>query len=168
MERAWIPLRVELRATEEEILARLIDTEYDPEEVVYIQDESPNDQMMPLNGGSGRILEADWGAEHIRLKVAADTTSLIAISEIFYPEGWVARLEGEPIPIYNVNAILRGVIVPVGTHELTMDFEPKDVRLGRWISNLCLLVIGLGFIPGAVTRLRPMLPTRRGTASNRG
>ncbi len=167
MERAWFPRRVEVRATENEILARLINTQYDPEEVVYIQDESPDGQMMPLSGGSGRILEADWGAEHIRLKVEADTTSLIAISEIFYPEGWVARLEGVTIPIYNVNTILRGVIVPAGTHELTMDFEPNDVRQGRWISNLCLLVIGLGFIPGAVTRLRPRLLTRKTTAPDK-
>lgn len=166
MERVWFPRRVEVRSTENEILARLIDSQYNPEEVVYIQDESPEEQMVPLSGGSGRILEADWGAEHIRLRVEADATSLVVISEIFYPEGWVARLEGEPTPIYNVNTILRGVIVPAGTHELTMDFEPKDVRLGRWISNLCLLVIGLGFIPGAVTRLRPLLPTRKAALSD--
>jgi uncharacterized membrane protein YfhO len=66
-------------------------------------------------------------------------------------------MDGEPVPIYEVNTILRGIMVPSGTHEITMDFEPADVRLGRWISNLSLLLIVLGFIPAAVILVRSRL-----------
>ena len=76
------------------------------------------------------------------------------MSEIYYPAGWVARVDGKETPIYPVNTILRGVMVPAGSHTVTLDFEPADLRYGRWISRLALLLIILGFMPAAIIRFR--------------
>jgi uncharacterized membrane protein YfhO len=88
------------------------------------------------------------------LEVATEQPALLVVSEIYYPAGWVARIDGGETPIYPVNTILRGVMVPPGRHTVTLDFEPADLRLGRWISRLALLAVILGFIPAAITRFR--------------
>ncbi|UCH62341.1 MAG: YfhO family protein [Fidelibacterota bacterium] len=155
LDRAWFPRRIEIKTTVEEIFGLLRDPGYDPEEVVYIFQADITDTLaVPLAGGSGRILEAAWQADRLRLKVETDKRAFLVLSEIYYPEGWLARVDGESTPIYEVNTILRGIVVPTGTHEIAIDFEPADVRLGRIISNLSLLLIMLGFIPAAVILVR--------------
>ena len=159
LDRAWFPRRVEYRATAEEIFELLRSPGYDPEEEVYLlQADSTDTPAVPPAGGSGRVLEATWQADHLRLKAEADAPAFLVLSEVYYPEGWRALVDGKPVPIHEVNTILRGVMIPAGTHEITMDFEPMDVRLGRLISNLSLLLIVLGFIPAAVSVIRSRLP----------
>jgi len=161
------PRRVEYKATAEEIFELLRNPGYNPEEVVYILQADMTDTLAvpPASpvataraGGSGRVLEAAWQADPLGLKVETDAPTFLVLSEIYYPEGWLARVDGKPAPIREVNTVLRGIMVPAGTHEITMDFEPADVRLGRLISNLSLLLIVLGFIPAAVSIMRSRLP----------
>ncbi|MBA7630325.1 MAG: YfhO family protein [Calditrichaeota bacterium] len=172
LERAWFPRRIEVKTTVEETFELLRNPGYDPEEVVYIIQADVTDTLAvpPASpglaegatpglataraGGSGRVLEAAWQADHLRLKVETDAPAFLVVSEIYYPEGWLARVDGKPAPIHEVNTILRGIMVLAGTHEITMDFEPADVRLGRLISSLSLLLIVLGFIPAAVILVR--------------
>ncbi len=123
----------------------------------FFRADSTDTLTVPPAGGSGRVLEAAWQADHLRLKVEADAPAFLVLSEVYYPKGWRALVDGEPAPIHEVNTILRGVMIPAGTHEIAMDFEPADVRLGRLISNLSLLLIVLGFIPAAVSMMRSRL-----------
>jgi len=159
LDRAWFPRRVEYKAIAEEIFELLRNPGYNPEEVVYIIQADVTDTLtVPPAGGAGRVLEAAWQADHLRLKVETDAPAFLVLSEVYYPEGWLARVDGKPAPIREVNTFLRGIMVPAGTHEITMDFEPADVRLGRLISSLSLLLIVLGFIPAAASIMRSRLP----------
>ncbi|MFB0516679.1 MAG: YfhO family protein [Candidatus Neomarinimicrobiota bacterium] len=151
-DRAWFPRRVEVAATAEEIFARLLDPGYDPREVVYVYQADSLATIPP--GGTGRVLEASWQADHLRLRVEAAGPAFLVLSEVYYPEGWWAHVDGEAVPIHEVNTILRGLEVPAGRHEITMDFEPADYRLGRLISRICLLLIVLGFIPAGIEKVR--------------
>ena len=124
---------------------------YDPSAVVYLSNYEGADSLI---GGSGRVLESAWQPDHIRLEVATDQPALLVVSEIYYPAGWVARVDGGETPIFQVNTILRGVMVPAGRHTVTLEFDPADLRYGRWISRLALLAIILGFMPAAIIRFR--------------
>lgn len=74
---------------------------------------------------------------------------LAVFSEMYYPHGWQAYLDGNPVPHYKVNYMLRAVVVPPGKHEITFLFEPKVVRNGTlamasgWV--LFILMMGLLF-----------------------
>ncbi len=152
LERAWFPGEVAVATAEQEIIEQLMKPSYDPSAVVYIPEEYRADS---LSGGGGRVLESAWQPDHIRLEVETGQPALLVVSEIYYPAGWVARIDGGETPIYPMNTILRGVMVPPGRHTVTLDFEPADLRWGRWISRLALLAVILGFIPAAITRFRP-------------
>ena len=70
-------------------------------------------------------------------------------SEIYYPYGWKAYVDGQEIEHFKANYVLRAAVLPKGEHELVFKFEPEVVQKGSIItlaSGVILLVlISLGF-----------------------
>ena len=151
MSRAWFPGQLQVAVHADSILARLKATDYDPQAVVYTLDGRPG-AVTP--GGQGVIASQSWSPSHIALTLEVQREGLLVLSEIYYPGGWVARLGGDRLPIIEVNTILRGVVVPRGSHQLTLDFEPQDVRVGMMISRVALLLILSAFAPALYARAR--------------
>ena len=149
--RAWFPQEVELLNDVDTILARLMATDYDPQSIVYLMDNPTGDSVA---GGQGDITVASWSPSHISLNLKVERAGLLTLSEIYYPEGWVARINGEEALIHEVNTVLRGVVVPSGSVQLTLDFEPEDVRLGLLISRSALLLLLLAFAPSLYSRYK--------------
>ena len=73
----------------------------------------------------------------------------VVFSENYYKNGWQANIDGKPTPIYKVNYSLRGIKVPGGKHQITMQFIPKVVEKGGNISLISyILFIILTFAGG--------------------
>ncbi|REH50521.1 membrane protein YfhO [Tenacibaculum gallaicum] len=69
-------------------------------------------------------------------------------SEIYYKDGWKAYIDGESVPYYRVNYILRGLNVPVGKHIITFKYEPTVIKTGSLLSMFCyvlLLIVPIGW-----------------------
>ena len=90
-------------------------------------------------------------------------------SEVYYPQGWVARLEDGtelPVELYGggsdeMGAVAAGVLrcidLPAGEHRLTMSFEPRSYARGEAISRACsilLILLVLGAAAGTIWRRR--------------
>jgi uncharacterized membrane protein YfhO len=60
---------------------------------------------------------------------------LLVLSEIYYPAGWNAHVDGTPAEIHRTNYILRSVVVPSGSHEVVFKFEPTFYDIGYTLSN---------------------------------
>ncbi len=58
----------------------------------------------------------------------------VVFSEIYYPKGWVCRIDGNEVETARVNYILRGAMVPAGTHTVEWSFEPEVWEKGTTIS----------------------------------
>jgi hypothetical protein len=72
-------------------------------------------------------------------------------SENYYKHGWQVTIDGQEVPHYNVNYILRGLEVPNGNHTIVFEFDPEVVRNGSSIalmsSILFLILMGIfGFL----------------------
>ena len=64
-------------------------------------------------------------------------------SEIYYPEGWNAYIDGEPAEHFRVNYVLRAMIIPEGRHEIVFRFEPRSYEVGNIVSLAGSLVLFL-------------------------
>jgi uncharacterized membrane protein YfhO len=55
-------------------------------------------------------------------------------SEIYYPKGWDAYIDGNLTPHTCVNYVLRGMEIPAGKHKVEFKFEPKAYKTGNTIA----------------------------------
>ena len=63
-------------------------------------------------------------------------------SEMYYPHGWKATIDGKETPIYRVDYTLRGISVPTGKHEIRFAFDPKVVKTGSRLGLVgCILLL---------------------------
>jgi len=82
-------------------------------------------------------LKEDQGSR-VGVRVNVSCPSMIVVSDTYFP-GWIAYVDGARAPIYEVNAAMRGVIVPAGAHSLTMRYRPASVYAGAALSLIGIL-----------------------------
>ncbi len=72
---------------------------------------------------------------------------IAVFSEVFYPKGWHAFIDGKEVTILRANYILRALEVPAGKHTIEFKFEPKPYTVGNNItmaSGWVLLMVVIG------------------------
>lgn len=70
---------------------------------------------------------------------------IAVFSEIYYPDGWHATIDGKPAEIGRADYILRTMYIPAGKHTVEMRFDPQSLHVTERIAYgaLALLVIGV-------------------------
>jgi hypothetical protein len=78
------------------------------------------------------------------VKYTSENTNkgLAVFSEIYYPKGWIATIDGKEAPIFRTNYTLRGLEIPAGKHTIEFKFEPQVIKTGGTI----VLMSGLGML----------------------
>ena len=61
-------------------------------------------------------------------------------SEIYYPHGWEAFIDGKKSPIYEVNYTLRALEIPAGQHSIEFIFNPQIIKIGSNISLITSII----------------------------
>lgn len=82
----------------------------------------------------------------IELKTTRKTAGFLVLSEIYYPAGWKAFIDGKHVPIIKTNYVLRGLSVPAGNHTITLTFNPSTYTIGTtvaWIATILIYLIGI-------------------------
>ncbi len=134
-ERLFFAKNIEL-VNEVQVVDKLKLASFNPIETAYVINDVGDIQFD--KNAHAEILQ--WEPDKITFKTTASSPQLLIMSEIFYPEGW--EIVGDQnIEIIQVNSILRGMIIPSGTHQFTMAFNPNDVQYGSIITWLSLLFI---------------------------
>lgn len=92
----------------------------------------------------GKISMVSYQPNHLVYESEAKNKEFAVFSEIYYPKGWNAYVDGNPAPYTCVDYVLRGMEVPAGRHKIEFKFEPAIYRTGNTISLVgSLVTIGL-------------------------
>jgi len=82
-------------------------------------------------------------SSHLTYNYNALSNQLIVFSEIYYPSGWEVFVDGEKSNFFDVNYLLRGMLIPKGKHKIDFYFSPKIVNTGI---NIRIITIIITFI----------------------
>ena len=101
------------------------------------------------------IVLTSYAPNELRYHYTASADRLAVFSEIYYPDGWKAEVDGVPVDVLRADWTLRAAQLPAGTHDLVMRFEPASYRIGANVSRassivlILLLLLSLGglFLP---------------------
>ena len=89
-------------------------------------------------------------SNYLKYKTNNSGDGFAVFSEIYYPKGWTAYIDGTVVPHYRVNYLLRGMEVEKGEHIIEFKFDPKIIKTSSSISLagsliFLLIVSSLGF-----------------------
>lgn len=101
--------------------------------------------------------------DYIEYETNAASNQFAVLSEIYYPHGWKAFVDGKETPIARVNYALRGISVPAGKHKIELRFEPESIKKGDNISLIIGIISWIVLITGLGWEIRNRLKTAKET-----
>ncbi len=106
-------------------------------------------KQSPVRDSSAYIKLKENLNDKILYNFHSTTPQFAVFSEVYYPRGWNAFIDGQKADYLKTDYVLRGMYVPAGNHEIEFRFEPKSFTEGRMISIIANLLVML-IIVGAV------------------
>jgi len=141
---AWAVEKIKVVPTADALLESMKTTDFSSQALVL---ENSFPEEIPLKYQQDSLTTVNLVEEapdHLVYQVQADSEQFIVFSEMYYPQGWRATVNGLQTPIVNVNYVLRGLKVPAGNSTVEFRFEPEVVVLGtaiRWGSLILFLLL---------------------------
>ncbi|MEJ5245028.1 MAG: YfhO family protein [Bacteroidota bacterium] len=130
-----------------DILNKIKDGAFDPRKVAFLEKELPN--KLSKNPENSIVKIKNYQNEYIKIETENSSDNLLVLSEIYYPAGWKAYIDGKETEILKTNYALRSVFVPAGKHTIEMKFESPAFEKGKLISTslniVVVILLGLGF-----------------------
>ena len=99
-----------------------------------------------------------------RLTYHVDTKAggVAVMSEVYFPWGWKATIDGQPAEIGRVNYVLRAVKVPAGSHTIEMVFDPESLHTTTTAAYIAIILIYLALIASVALPLAKSLRKKDG------
>ena len=95
------------------------------------------------------LIQKEYKPNHLTYSLKNVSSDHLAVfSEIFYEKGWNAYIDGEKVPHFRANYVLRAIMVPKGTTKIEFKFKPSSYSTGEsvaYASSIILLLL-LGFV----------------------
>ena len=103
-----------------------------------------------FDSGEGSVELVSYAPNCLRYEYTSPVEQKLTFSEVWYPAGWVLRLEdGSELEMSLSDEVLRSAVVPAGKHSLEMRFEPASYARGAALSRACsilLILLALGSV----------------------
>ena len=100
--------------------------------------------VQPQWDSASTIKITKFDNDAIQYEATCNGPQFAVFSEVYYPVGWNAYVDGKKTDYSNVNYILRGLSLPTGKHVVKFVFEPASVKSGTsimFISSILILLI---------------------------
>lgn len=133
---AWIVSSVNVvDSTNQEIMALYPEKGFDPGNVAVVNKEFKKQvEGVTAKDPNSSIIQTSYKPNELLYSFESSKDELVVFSEIYYPGGWQAYVDGKPMDHFRVNYLLRGMKVPAGKHEIKFEYKKKSFEVGSTIS----------------------------------
>jgi len=146
---AWLVKQVVIAANADEEMKKLgeIDTK-----TTLVADKKFADQInqQPVADSTASIALTSYKPNHLVYEFSSKTDQVAVFSEIYYDKGWNAYINGEEVPYFRANFLLRAMNLKAGNYRIEFKFEPASYSTGNTLalisSILLLAAIVLYFV----------------------
>lgn len=92
------------------------------------------------SGDRVRLLRHD--ARRAALDVDMNCRGMVVLGD-GYSKDWIATVDGKRAPLFAAYAVIRGVVVERGHHEIGMRYRPMSVYVGGALTGVSMFAVGL-------------------------
>ncbi|MDE6326149.1 MAG: YfhO family protein [Duncaniella sp.] len=96
------------------------------------------------------IYETTYAPNRVTYRASSAAGGVAVFSEVFFPWGWTATIDGKPAEIGRVNYVLRALNIPAGDHTVEMRFDPKSLHTTDTLATVAVILIYIAAICAAV------------------
>lgn len=145
---AWFVDKIEYVKNADEEMQAI--SSFDPRKVMVVDEKfKPLIDVRKVGyNGNEFIKLTKYHPDHLTYEYSSGKDALAVFSEIWYDKGWNAYLDGQKIPYFRADYLLRAAQLPGGNHKLEFKFEPSSYYTGETISLFAsiLLILGLAYV----------------------
>jgi len=111
------------------------------------------DVASPLAPGDS-IRLISYEPDELVYKASSAGGGVAVFSEVYFPWGWKATVNGVETPLARVNYVLRALQLPAGQSTVVMTFDPPSVHVASALAYGCVTLVYLLLIAAVFVELR--------------
>ncbi len=134
--RAFVARRVTIAPSADQELEAIGAAGFDPRRDTTVRASELHGAAPSGSGGSARV--AGETSTSVTLRATLAQSGLVVLDDTFAP-GWSVTVDGLPAHPLQADAVLRGVVVPAGTHAVVWRYRAPGLALGAALSAIGLL-----------------------------
>jgi hypothetical protein len=108
--------------------------------------------LAPQFDSAASIQLVTYDNDLIVYNISTSTNQLAVLSEVYYPAGWKAFVDGKETPIIKANYVLRAVNIPANAKKLELKFAPEvytsSYRITGIMNYLLVIILIAGLFMG--------------------
>lgn len=149
---AWFANDVKLVNSADEEMKAIGSTDLKHTAVVNKKDAENIDIQPVTDKETASIIRLQvYKSNYLKYMAQNHIQQLAVFSEMYYPDGWNAYIDGKKTEHFRADYVLRAMLVPAGKHTLEFKFEPQVVKTGGMISlissiGILLLLVGAVYV----------------------
>jgi uncharacterized membrane protein YfhO len=128
-----------------------VNDNFNPTNITVVNNDYSDYVKQSSFSGQGRIQLTARDLKSISYETESNDEQLAVFSEIYYPDGWTAYIDGEQAEHIRVNYVLRGLKIPAGKHIVEFKVNESTYQKGLTIANVgswliyLLVIAGVGY-----------------------
>lgn len=151
---AWFPENVRIVPDANAELLSLDSLNFKKQAIVHQEFEALLPQKEFGKDSTAVILLRNEQPNHLVYDYNASSERLTVFSEAYFEKGWNAYIDGNIAPHFRTNYMLRGMVIPAGTHTIDFKFEPKVIKKGSSITLIMSILVGILIVAGIVYSIK--------------
>ncbi|MDE5785866.1 MAG: YfhO family protein, partial [Duncaniella sp.] len=121
-----------------------------------VADKSFHDMLSDVSPAApgDTIFETSYAPNRLTYHASLVSPAVAVFSEVYFPWGWTATVNGVPADIARVNYVLRAIKLPAGDSTVVMTFDPASLHTTDTVATVAIILIYLALVAALLMWLR--------------